>query len=510
MGVGNNIETEIKLIAFSEHVLEGIFELETVKKYIVPGSERTEKLESRYYDTPKRRFAKSGVAFRVRAEAGGFVGTAKIENKNSGGLSERMEYSVKLPTAKPDLGGFGKISFLADLPGMAAKDGGVEKLFTVAVERRSCELALPGQTVVEMAVDTGWIAAGEKTAPVAEVEFELLSGKAPALIEFLSLLLKEAPLYTEKRSKYDRGCALAGEKAKPSASERRIKELDAKKPFKNVLRGALIAQIGRSLSALTDAAGGGKKKLAAFCRETYRLKQLLLFAGPLLKEREYTRQADRINLWLEEMRDAFLLAGFEKRWRVIQENSPDINMTDVFAKTIGEKKKQAWRKLTASFARGAHAADIFSLWAWMADDPWRGNEEITAAAHLARQREWLLAKISALTENGLSESAELYDCCYALAYSRKMLPGALRRGAAREAKNLAKILAALKNKAKLGQAGKSLFSLFKPSDSRLVYRDAGILYGSYLLEFAVDETRLAERLKELCLPRKIPGEAEAE
>lgn len=498
MGGGSNIETEIKLIAFSEQVLEGIFELETVKKYMVDGSERKEKLESCYYDTPKRRFAKAGVVFRVRAEAGGFVGTVKIENKNSGGLSERMEYNVKLPTAKPDFGGFGKISFLADLPGMAAKDGGVEKLFSVGVERRLCELILPGRTAVEMAVDTGWITAGKKTVPVAEVEFELLSGKTPVLIEFLSLLLKEAPLYTEKRSKYFRGCQLAGEKIKPAVCDPPIKELDAKKPFKTVLANALTLQIGRSLSALTQAAAGGKKKLAAFYRETCALRQLLFFASALLEEREYSRQTQRIDFLLEELRFAFLLTGFIKRWRAIKENSPNIQATDAFAKTLWEKKEQAWEKIAKSLARGAYTADIFALWSWIADDPWRDNAQPAAASHFARQSGLLIDKMAALTANGLSESADIYDCCRSFAYGLKMLPGARPKDGDRAMKILAKILAALKRKAKTDRAGKALFSLFKPSDSRLVYRDAGILYGSYLREFAADDARLLERLNDLC------------
>jgi hypothetical protein len=504
---GNNIETEIKLIAFSEKVLEGIFELETVKKYLVAGSEKKEKLESRYYDTPKRRFAKAGVALRVRSEAGGFVGTVKIDNKNSGGLSERLEYNVKLPTAKPDLNKFGKISFLADLPGMAAKDGGIEKLFGVSVERKSCELLLPGKTAVEMAVDTGSIAAGKKAAPVAEVEFELLSGQASILIDFLSLLLQEAPLYVEKRSKYLRGCQLAGEKIKPPAGARPTKGLDAKKPFKTALSGALIAQIGRSLSALTDALPGGKKKLDGLYREIYKLRQLLFFAAPLLVEGDCARQAAKIDLWLSDLRFPCLVEGFVKRWQAVKENSPDIHITDAFAKTLWEKKGQAEEKLAKSFERGAYTAGLFALWSWIAGDPWRDNSEITAAAHLAGQRALLMGKIASLAENGLNESAELYDCCYALAFGAKILPGALAKDAARATKNLPRILAALKSKAKLGEAGKALFALFKPSDSRLVYRDAGILYGSYLREFAVNEARLAERLKGLGL-KASPGGAE--
>jgi inorganic triphosphatase YgiF len=508
MGGAGNSETEMKLIAFSEKILEGIFELETVKKYAVAGSERKEELESRYYDTPKRRFAKAGVVFRVRAEGGGFVGTAKIENKNCGGLSERLEYNVKLPTAKPDFSGFDKISFLADLPGMAAKDGGVEKLFSVAVERRRLELALPGKTAVEMSVDKGWIKAGKKEAPIAEVEFEILSGKAADLIDFLSSLLREAPLYTEKRSKYSQGCQLAGEKAKPAADAPPIKELDAKKPFKIVLLNAFTLQIGRSLSALTQAAAGGKKKLAAFYRETCALRQLLLFASALLEEREYGQQARRMDFLLEELRFAFLLAGFTKRWLAIKENSPHIQATDAFIKTLREKKGQAWEKLSAALARGAYTADIFALWAWVAGDPWRNNAEITAAAHLERESGLLLDKMAALAENGLNESAELYDCCRAFAYGLKMLPDALPRDGAKARKNLAKILAALKRKAKIGQAGKALFSLFKPSDSRLVYRDAGILYGSYLREFAIDDARLLERLKDLCKKNALRRPAE--
>jgi hypothetical protein len=285
-----------------------------------------------------------------------------------------------------------------------------------------------------------------------------------------------------------------------------IKALDGKKPLKDALAAAFVAQIGRCLFALTGAASGGKKKLSAFSREICTLKQLLLFAAPLLAADEYARHAGKIDFWLKELQLSLFLDKFAERWQQIRENAAEINITDAFAKLLAERLAQTRGNLVQSFARGSCTADIFSLWSWIESGPWRDNTEITAAVQLENYKDALLNKIALLAESGLSESVKLYEYCRSLAYGLKILPGSLPKDAAVTTKNLAKILSALEGRARTGEAGAVLFSLFKPSDSRLVYRDAGILYGSYLREFTVEEARLAGRLKDLIKDLKKPGD----
>ena len=65
------------------------------------------------------------------------------------------------------------------------------------------------ESVLEVAIDQGKLVAGEKTAPIAEVEVELKMGSTEDVDAFAEALAREFSLEKEPRSKFARALALS-------------------------------------------------------------------------------------------------------------------------------------------------------------------------------------------------------------------------------------------------------------------------------------------------------------
>ena len=100
----------------------------------------------------------------------------------------------------------------------------IEKLFTVRVKRELRLLQITKETVVEMAIDQGFISAGGKKETIDEVELELKEGSLADLLAYTAKIAAEVPVFTESRSKYARGLALL-DKLEPEGA-RPLPEVD--------------------------------------------------------------------------------------------------------------------------------------------------------------------------------------------------------------------------------------------------------------------------------------------
>ncbi len=477
-----NVEKEIKLVAISQYILEGILELEFINKYIVLGTQKVQNLQSRYYDTPKRKFAKLGMVFRVRKEPSGYVATIKTEHKNSGGLSERMEYNVDLTTETPDFEGFSKIDFIVDIKAIVEKEGTVEELFCVDVQRRLCDLALTEETVVEMAVDIGKIIAGDKTLPIAELEFELKKGNLQDLIDFIAQLSSIVPIYSQAKSKYFQGCELSGEEiTKPRSLQ--IESIGVEQPFKQELLDAIVLQAGHCLACLKDFLDSNchKKESEELLSRIQLLQNMLVFAKPLLQA-ELDIHLKVLDVLLKDLFVHKMLFELDNNWQKIQCKQLDFKITNVFTEIIKKQQQIQLEKLQDNLNKGIYSRNFFALWAWLNHNPWQNIVETTV-------KDYIIEEIRKIDFSTYTKDIVALECMITL--TKQSLP----KEFSKFFKKLSNLLHLMETKQRDQNISKQIFSLFKASSGRLIYRDAGILLGWYLQFGRRKEEKLAKTIR---------------
>jgi triphosphatase len=142
-------------------------------------------LAAMYLDTPDRRLARAGLAWRLRREGRRWVQTLKASGANP---LERFEHEVPRPAATPDPSahaGTGPGDALIELLHQAHAES-VEPMvrFRTEIRRTVRRIATRG-AMVEIAFDVGHIVGGDNGTPpqrIHEIEFELISGSPVAML----------------------------------------------------------------------------------------------------------------------------------------------------------------------------------------------------------------------------------------------------------------------------------------------------------------------------------------
>ncbi|RCX08541.1 CYTH and CHAD domain-containing protein [Extensimonas vulgaris] len=182
-------------------------------------------LHSVYFDTPAQYLRSQRAALRLRrVEAHGagegageadavaaqrWLQALKTEDHSDSALSWRGEWES--PVAGPGL----DLAALRALPVWQRldADGGVaaalQPCFVTRFERTTWTLRRRGGAIIEVALDIGQIEAGERTAPIAEVELELRAGAPADLFDLAHQIAAHVAVLPLAASKAERGFALA-------------------------------------------------------------------------------------------------------------------------------------------------------------------------------------------------------------------------------------------------------------------------------------------------------------
>lgn len=172
------------------------------------GGERVS-LAAMYLDTEDRRLAREGLAWRLRREGRRWVQTLKAAGANP---LERFEHEVIRPNATHDaeehagtIAGDRLLRILRD-----ARAGGIEVGVRFQTEvRRTLRRIRTRGAVVEVAFDDGRLVSDASSLRVREVEFELVSGSAGAMLALAERWRRRFALIYEPRTKSERGDRLA-------------------------------------------------------------------------------------------------------------------------------------------------------------------------------------------------------------------------------------------------------------------------------------------------------------
>jgi triphosphatase len=212
-------EIELKLAASLE-------DLRRLKRHplvhsLSQGRAVTQTLDSTYFDTEDHDLAAAGFGLRVRRAGKRRVQTVKGERSASGGLFERSEFELAIDGDEPDLARIPDPELRAQLVDIAS---GKPLIAIFRTEfRRTRRVLRKGESEWTLDIDDGSIVAGERRAPVHEVELELRAGEPAKLFEFALLLQERLDLRPAARSKAERGYALARGEGAPAQSSRRVR-----------------------------------------------------------------------------------------------------------------------------------------------------------------------------------------------------------------------------------------------------------------------------------------------
>jgi len=194
---------------------------------VLSGPGAVQRLESTYYDTPDLHLLREKVSFRVRRQDEGFVQTVKGPPRAHGIVQHRGEWEVPVPGPEPqpalldDPAARTHLGPLADAVAEAVAGNGLKPMFASHVERTVRIVGNPsggaatgtgdaGADRIEVAIDVGEIRTpDDRSQPIAEVELELKEGDPGALYRLARILNAQVPMRVERRTKAERGYALA-------------------------------------------------------------------------------------------------------------------------------------------------------------------------------------------------------------------------------------------------------------------------------------------------------------
>lgn len=203
---------------------------------------------STYYDTADDRLWRHGYTLRLREKNSGHELTLKQERT---GAVDRGEWTTQLAEPVPDLGLLPPDAPRGEIGAVLPEE--LEPRFVSDVERTKADITAEDATI-EVSLDTGRIVAGDREQPVAELEFELLSGPVRDMLRHLRTLSAHHPLALATHSKAARGKGLSNGSAPEyvKGSKPNLVETDTIESAMAKVVSVAVSQIMGNLAAAAD------------------------------------------------------------------------------------------------------------------------------------------------------------------------------------------------------------------------------------------------------------------
>lgn len=234
--------------------------LASVEAALRRGMTRTQRLRARYFDTADGALAAQGVVLRLRKEGRQWVQTAKAPGSRP---LERLEHNVALganAAAMPDLARHSGTPVGECIrQALSLKPGetfpGLALVYTTDIVRLTRLVRVRG-ALVELALDRGRIAVGNKTLPVSELELELKQGQPAGAVALASNWCLKHGLWLNSVSKSMKGQRLAAGQDFGTAVSATPPRFPRHASSRDVAAAVLAACLDQVLANASDVAGG--------------------------------------------------------------------------------------------------------------------------------------------------------------------------------------------------------------------------------------------------------------
>lgn len=199
-------EIELKFLLTAGQVAPVLSRLRTLQG--LTGPVQTFSLHSVYHDTGDDALRRAGYALRLRHDGAGWVQTCKGRLSNHAGLQTTHESEAPLPTGDIDLSAIADDAMRDRVTALIGDAPLVPRVDT-AITRHAAMVATGGWSRAEVALDSGTLRGGDRTADLHELELELKSGHVTVLFDIARAVMPEGGLRLSRLSKAARAFALA-------------------------------------------------------------------------------------------------------------------------------------------------------------------------------------------------------------------------------------------------------------------------------------------------------------
>lgn len=391
-------ETELKLAASPAMLLH-------LRAHpLLAGDDRALTLVTRYFDTEGCALRQAGATLRLRNGDGAAEQTFKLEAAGKGALG-RGEWNASVTDDVPDPARFD--SEPRDLLVQIVGTQPLQPLAVTRVERTARQVRF-GTSVIEAAFDTGTITAQDRSAPICELELELVDGTTHDLLA----LAQELPLGPELQwstvSKGQRGAALAFDLPSQAGRARHVAldaNMDIAAGFQAIAWNCLAHLLGNYRQVIATGAPDAVHQSRVAIR---RLRAAFSLFADVLGEEQlavYRAEWKAVAAGLGPARDMHVLV------ERIEATAPDhAEDATVLLDRLRAKRAVATQDAQALLAGKAFQRLLVDFAHWLeqgADAKRKARQPLPdfAARQLTRRRRKLVAagKLAALSDEALHE-----------------------------------------------------------------------------------------------------------
>ena len=203
------MESELKLNFPSPEDMDRLWKDPNFSHYLLPGSEKEDVLENVYLDTEEQVLRSLGASLRVRKnKENTYTHTLKRKLEETEGLHQRFEWNMDTESATFSVEYFREHAETDGDPSevlhellRAIQGKELKPLFSTNF-KRNILMAGFGDSLLEIALDSGLLIANEREATLCEMEIELKEGDVRDVISLGNEIMASSAASIDGRSKY--------------------------------------------------------------------------------------------------------------------------------------------------------------------------------------------------------------------------------------------------------------------------------------------------------------------
>jgi triphosphatase len=383
-------EVEIKL-EVPPAALSHLAQLPLVQACEAP-SKRTREV-SVYFDTDEQILRKAGLTLRVRRIGDRYIQT--IKTTATANLFERDEWESEISGAMPDLR-LARATALAPLLSRKFRRR-LKPMFETRVRRTVYPLT-DNKRAIALTVDQGEIAAGDRSAPLCEIELELERGDATELFDVARALTRALPAQLALKSKSQRGYELRdGRQAAPvkAVAADLAAGMDTRAGLAAIGRAGLKQVIANGPALLRNDPDGVHQMRVGLRR----LRVAVSLVGDLLRDEQTTAIKAELEWLTRELAPARDLEVLIKRVaEPVKQGHVPLGGRSSPARVLSEKRAAAMEQAQSAVQSARFRALTLEIAAWLETGHWtspqdervraQGDVPIKASAAAELKRRW--------------------------------------------------------------------------------------------------------------------------